>query len=249
MEYFFSHEAQIPESAGYQLFDKTHILWFVSAVIITLVIVFSYTRTKIENRKKFMTTVEVILFLCEACRAGWFISIGRYTLKDSLPLQLSRIMLFVEAFAIFTNKRFLKEFSYACGLFAIAAFIFPNTLAYPIIHIHNLRYSVAHILMMSVPLMWIAGDGFRPDVRYLPKSFFLLLCFSLLATVANILFKGNYLHISHVPGHVNIKIGQPWYFLGVAGAILGFWAISYLPWVIREKRLKKTTVNDIVNKK
>jgi hypothetical integral membrane protein (TIGR02206 family) len=204
-------------------------------------LVFIYISMKKAQKHKLMKAVAFTLLSCEICRAGWLICVGHYTLSESLPLQLSRIMLFIEAMAIFTDKRFFKEFSYACGLFAVAAFIAPNTQAYPIFHIHNLRYTVAHVLTMAVPLMWIAGDRFVPDIRYLPKSFLLLLGFAGLATAANIMFDANYLHIHHVPPHVNIEIGQPWYFLAMTGVIIGFWCITYIPWVIREIRLKKNT--------
>lgn len=237
--YFFKHESQIPESAGYSLFDAKHMLWMVCAFVAVAILVFIYMKLKEAQKRKFMKAVAFTLLSCEICRAGWLICLGRYTLAESLPLQLSRIMLFMEALAVFTNKRFLKEFSYACGLFAVAAFIAPDTQAYPIFHIHNLRYTVAHVLTMAVPIMWITGDGFVPDIRYLPKSFLLLLGFAGLATAANIMFDANYLHIHHVPPHIAIEMGQPWYFLAITGAILGFWCITYIPWVIREIRMKK----------
>jgi hypothetical integral membrane protein (TIGR02206 family) len=183
--------------------------------------------------------VAIILLLCEVIRSGWFIWLGEWSLDKSLPFQLSRIMLFIEAVAIFTNSRYLKEFTYACGLFSVAAFIAPNIFEYPIMHIHTLRYSLAHILIIAVPINWIAGDGFRPDVRYIPKIFLLLLGLAGVATILNFSFEGaNYMHIHYIPEHVNINLKQPWFAFAMIGAVLGFWILSYIPWIIYERRKK-----------
>ena len=231
-KYFFTYETGIPKEAGYSFFDATHLSWmFVSFAIVALVILL-YNRTKTKNRRKFMIIIAVLLILCEVIRSGWFIILGEWRLNKSLPLQLSRIMLFIEAFAIFTNSRYLKEFTYACGLFSVAAFIAPNIFQYPIMHLHTFRYSLAHILIMTVPIIWIVGDGFRPDIKYLPKCALLLFGIAGVATAVNLATGSNYLHIHYIPEHININIGQPWFALALLGAVIGFWALTYMPWVI-----------------
>jgi hypothetical integral membrane protein (TIGR02206 family) len=239
LKYFFSYETDIPAKAGYSFFDKTHLLWmFISFALVALVVLL-YKRTKLGNRRKFMIGIAIMLLLCEVVRSGWFIWLGEWSLDKSLPFQLSRIMLFVEAFAIFSNSRYLKEFTYACGLFSVAAFIAPNIFEYPLIHIHTIRYSAAHILIIAVPLIWIVGDGFRPDVRYVPKISLLLFGLAGVATILNLSFEGaNYMHIHYIPEHININLKQPWFALALLGAVIGFWVLTYLPWVIYERRKK-----------
>jgi len=232
---FFEHETGIPESVGYSFFDGTHLTWMFTSLVLVAVIVLLYRRTDSSKKRRIMVATAILLMLCEVIRSGWFIAIGEYTLKDSLPLQLSRIMLFIEAAAIIFNSRYLKEFTYACGLFSIAAFIAPNIMQYPILHIHTLRYTIAHILLMAVPLMWIAGDGFRPDIRYLPKCALLLFGIAAVAETVNIILGSNYLHIHYIPEHININLGQPWFFMALFGVVLGFWVLTYLPWVIYER--------------
>lgn len=245
-KYFLLYETEIPKGAGYSFFDGTHLSWMLSSFLGVILLVLLYRNTKRKNKRKFILSAAFILILCEVVRNGWLIWIGEYSLSESLPLQLSRIMVFMVAFAIFTDNRYLKEFSYACGLFSVAAFIAPDIMQYPILHLNTLRYTVAHILILSVPLMWIAGDGFRPDVRCLPKCALLLFGIAGIATAANFAFGGNYLHIHYIPEHVNIALGQPWYAFALLGAIVGFWFLTYLPWIIYSKlQLKKAVENDI----
>lgn len=236
LKYFFSYETEIPPEAGYSFFDKTHLIWMLTSLILVIFVVFLYKKTELKKRRSFMKTIAFLLISCEVVRSGWFIILGEWTLDKSLPLQLSRVMLFIEAFAIFTNSRYLKEFSYACGLFSIAAFIAPNIFEYPILHLHTLRYSIAHILIMAVPIIWIVGDGFRPDIRYLPKCALLLFGIAGVATAVNFATGSNYLHIHRIPEHVNINLRQPWFIFAFLGVVLGFWVITYIPWVIYNRR-------------
>jgi len=242
LKYFFSYETDIPADVGYSFFDVTHFMWMLASLILIALIVYFYKKTKLKNRRTFMIAVAIILLICEAIRNGWIIWVGEYSLAKSLPLQLSRILLFIESMAIITNNRYLKEFSYACGLFSIAAFLAPNIMQYPLIHIDTIRYSISHILILSVPLMWIIGDGFKPDIRYLPKCALLLFGIAGVATAANFAFGGNYLHIHYIPEHVNITLGQPWYALALLGVVLGFWVLTYLPWIIYQKVQSKRMV-------
>ncbi len=207
---------------------------FVSFVLVA-VIVLLYKRTKQNHQRKFMITIAVLLMMCEVVRSGWFIWLGEWSIDKSLPLQLSRIMLFIEAVAIFTNTRYLKEFTYACGLFIVAAFIAPNIMQYTIFHLHTIRYSIAHILLITVPIIWIVGDGFRPDIKYLPKCALLLFGFAGIATAINFATGSNYLHIHYIPEHVNINLGQPWFALALLGAVICFWGLTYVPWILYGK--------------
>ncbi len=247
LKYFFTYESGIPSNAGYSFFDVVHLSWMFISLLFIALIVLIYKKTKTEKRRTFMIIVAIILILCECVRSGWYIWLGEWTLDKSLPLALSRIMLFIEAFAIFTDSRYLKEFSYACGLFSIAAFIAPNIMQYPIIHLHTIRYSVAHILIVAVPFMWIIADGFKPDVKYLPKCTILLFSIAGIATVANITLGANYLHIHHIPEHINIELRQPWFALAFLGVVIGFWFITYLPWIMYKRYSKKKPEEQVVN--
>jgi len=232
IKYFFSYETEIPAKAGSSLFGATHLVWMFISFLLVAFIVLLYKRTRQDKRRKFMITIAVSLIMCEVVRSGWYIWLGEWTLDKSLPLELSRIMLFIEAFAILKNSRYLKEFTYACGLFSVAAFIAPNILQYPIIHLNTIRYSIAHILIIVVPIIWIVGDGFRPDVKYLPKCSILLFGIAGVAMVLNSVLGSNYLHIHHIPEHINIELGQPWFALALLGVVLGFWILTYMPWIL-----------------
>lgn len=234
-QYFFTYETGLPQGIGYSFFDATHLIWMFVSFLMVGLLVLLYKNAKISSRRKIMIVIAAALLLCEVVRTGWFIAIGEYTIKNSLPLQLSRILVFVEAFAIFFNTRYLKEFTYACGLFSVAAFIAPDIMQYPIFHIHTIRYSIAHILIMAVPLMWIIADGFRPDIKYLPKCAALLVGIAAVVETFNIFLGSNYLHIHYIPTHVNLNLRQPFFAMAFVGAVLGFWVIIYLPWVIYDK--------------
>ncbi|MCK5812061.1 MAG: TIGR02206 family membrane protein [Clostridiales bacterium] len=242
LKYFFTYENKLPSNLGFTLFGITHLLWIIITLLIIVLLVLIYRTLQEKNKKIMLFIIAFIMILCELSRNVWYIYIGEYSLDKALPLQLSRIILFIEAIAIFTNKRYLKEFSYACGLFSLTAFIAPNINAYPILHYNFLRYTIVHLLIIAVPIMWIIGDGFKPDYKYLPKCIILLFSIAFAALIANFVFDSNYLYINYIPEHVNININQPWYALALLGAVIGFWFITYIPWILYD-RYKKVKSN------
>ena len=59
-----------------------------------------------------MRGLAVAIIALEIVREGWLLAIGRYEIWRHMPLHLCGVMIFIEAAAVFTEKRFFKEFAY-----------------------------------------------------------------------------------------------------------------------------------------
>ena len=159
-----------------------------------------------------------------------------------LPLHLCSISAIMGTAAVFSNNRMLKEFSYGVGLpGGMAAMANPNLGPYPLFSFFFAEYTLTHILLILLPLLYVFGDGFRPDVRSLSQSHLL----------------GNAFHRDGILGQPNDRqqlyvpqpcrrrdgacafrqvAGNAGYLIAVLLSIFISWAILYAPWEIPRRR-------------
>jgi hypothetical integral membrane protein (TIGR02206 family) len=248
--YFFSYDKDLPNGTGIPNFSTTHFTWLAVTAAALLLLVLLYRRMKPGSRRRFMRGLAVAIIALEIVREGWLLAIGRYEIWRHMPLHLCGVMIFIEAAAVFTEKRFFKEFAYACGLpGAAAALLTPEPSNYPLMSLQYLQSIVIHALIILVPLLWVTGDGFRPAMRALPKNFALLAGLTAACFGINLLIGGqaNYMFVRFAPADTPIAlfdkwVGWPWYIGLLLALVFVIWLLMYLPWGIGDylrRKLKK----------
>lgn len=209
---------------------------------------FGYARLSNAAKPKVMKALAVAVLGLEAARTVWAVSVGHYPLDRMLPLHLCGVMVFIEFFAVFTGKRFLKEFGYCSGLpGALMALVTPEPSGYPLVSFQHLQSLLVHALLVLIPVLWMAGDGFRPDIRNLPKCFTLLLGLTGVNAVVNTVLHSNYMFICRAPEKTPLAVfdawvGHPWYVGLVLVCIVIVWTLMYAPWIIANT-MKTSTPN------
>lgn len=157
-------------------------------------------------------------------------------------------MIAVEFFAVYTNKRFFKEFAYAAGLPGAAmALLTPEPSGYPFLNIQYLQSIIVHALLVLVPLLLLAGGSFRPSLRMLPWNFAALTGLASFCFGINFLLNSNYMFVHFTPSDTPIALFDKWVgWPGYIGLLLVlvfvFWLLMYLPWEVltRSKKRKKS---------
>lgn len=253
-QYFFAYDKDIPEGTGVPNFTPTHFIWLAVTAAVLLLLLLIYRRMNSEARQRFTRMTMVTIIALEVLRQSWLLIIGRYDVTRHLPLHLCGMMIFVEAFAVFGKRVALKEFAYACGLPGAAmALLTPEPSNYPFWNIQYLESIFVHALLALVPLLWIA-DGFRPNIRALPKNLLIMAGLAAFCFGLNFLLGGdsNYMFVHYAPAGTPIEIfdkwvGWPWYIGPLLGFALLLWAVLYAPWELaalaRRRRQARTTAS------
>jgi hypothetical integral membrane protein (TIGR02206 family) len=249
LQYFFTYDSEIPAGLAVKNFSATHFTWLAVAFLLIVLSVLVYHRKSAEVRKKLLRGAALSIVALEVIRTAWLLIVGHYELYRHLPLHLCGVMILVDFLAVYTNKRFFKEFAYAAGLPGAAmALLTPEPSGYPLLNIQYLQSIVIHSLLVLVPLFLIAGDNFRPSLRMLPWNFAALTGLAAFCFGINFLLNSNYMFVRFAPVDTPIALFDQWVgWPGYIGLMLllvfAFWFFMYLPWEILARRKKTRQKN------
>ena len=172
----------------------------------------------------------------------WVALIGHYDPNEMLPLHLCSLSAIMEFIAVVSRKPLFKEFGYACGIpGAAVTFIMPGMGPYPLFHFYYMVFILDHSILILLPMLWIFGDGFRPDLRRLSRVFMILLAMASVDVVVNRLLGSNFMFINYAPDDTTLKaaadfFGNPGYQFAMGGILMILWVFLYLPWVIAKRK-------------
>lgn len=248
-QYFFTYDADIPEGNALKNFTAGHMTWLLVTLLLIVLAAFIYRRKGAFARKRMLRAAAWAIVALELLRTVWLLAIGHYEIARHLPLHLCGVMILVEFLAVYTNKPFFKEFAYAAGLpGALMALITPEPSGYPFFNIQYLQSIAIHALLVLVPLLLMAGDGFRPSIRMLPLNLMAMLGLTAVCFPLNLILGSNYMFVHYAPQDTPIALfdawlGWPGYIALLLGTVFAFWLFMYLPWeIIKLRRAKLQTL-------
>ena len=253
-QYFFTYDADIPQGYALKNFTTGHLAWLVVTLLLIVLAVAIYRKRDAAARRKMLRATAWTIISLELLRTVWLLAVGHYELSRHLPLHLCGVMILVEALAVFTDKRFFKEFAYAAGMpGALMALVTPEPSGYPFFNIQYLESIAIHALLVLVPLMLVAGEGFRPSLRMLPLNLAALLGLTAVCFLLNLVLNSNYMFVHYAPQDTPIAVfdawvGWPRYIALLLGTVFAFWLLLYMPWeMIRRRKLKSAAKDTAVS--
>ncbi len=225
---FWEYKSKLSANASNSL-GLRYIFTLIVLLVLFAALVFIYRKASKNLRRGFMITIAVLMPLFAVSRIIWLLFSSSFSVSEDLPLQLCRLMLFIEPIAVFTDSPRLKTFCYAASLpGALLAFVFPDIGRYATFSFEYLRYVSSHFLLALIPLLWVFGDRFRPHAN-LKVLLGIVFSMSLIMLGVNSVLTSNYFYVSKIPGHVNINIPQPWYFIAFTAFMLVTVTLMMLP--------------------
>lgn len=244
MANFWTFESDLPSGIGVETFSSAHLALLVLSASILFSTILLYRKQPERNRRNMKIIIAALLMLLYFSRWVWCAFFGDFYFFISmmLPLHLCSVSAIVGTAAVFSNNRLLKEFSYGIGLpGGLVALANPNLGPYPLFSFFFVEFSMTHLLLILLPLLYIFGDGFRPDIRSLPHSILLAAPFVVSAFWVNQTIGSNYMFLNHIQrGTVLVLfdrwLGTPGYLIAVLGSILLSWSILYTPWEILKRK-------------
>ena len=249
-KYFFYSKDNIPTNVGFQMYDKSHILWLCLITCFIVIISNRYKNLTEKKREHFKKIYGIIVLMTEIIYQTIHIVTHQFTI-DYLPLHLCGLAIYICLYDVFFPSDLMKEFFYClCMPGALMALLFPNWTCLPIFNFACIDSFILHAMLVAYPIMLIRSGEFSPDFRRLPKCNLILLVVAIPIYGFNKIFNTNFLFINFPsegsPMVVLEKwLGNPGYIIGVYCLVLICWFILYIPFIIKNICIEKYKVKNI----
>ncbi len=238
---FFGHDSQFEPGMGIPNFSPTHLTYL--AIVLVFIVCFSiaFRKWAKPTQERTICGMAIALIALELIRMGWGVAIGHFDPTQMLPLHLCGIMVVTIPIAVFSKSPLAQQFAY-CGMSgALIALITPDGRNYPLWHIQTLQSICTHTLLVLVPILMLVAGQYRPQIKWLPACFGLLICVAFLDGIVNTIIGSNYLFICQAPPATPAAIyehwvGRPWYVGLLLLTVFIVWTLMYVPWEIAAKK-------------
>ena len=208
--------------------------------ILTLFFILSLVLIPRNQSDKFISNFTVffaVLMVLEYIAIqSYFVYNGIWTLQDSLPFHLCRLMVFNTIFLLFTRNQNAFELLLFIGMVGG----FHSLMTPELTHGSNLflliDYFLVHGGLVAAPLYCIFVLGMRPRKMAWLKSFFYLQFFVVTVAIIDYLLGANYMYLAVKPEVNNpFLIGDwPYYVIGLELATLLHAFLVYIPFYLRK---------------
>lgn len=242
-EYFFYHYSMLPEnSVGFKLYDRLHLTWLVSLLIMIILISISYRRLSTINKDKFKKIMAVIMIGLEIIKDIIIASSGNFG-WGHLPLHLCGISLFVILFHAYSKKTFWAEMAYViCLPGALAALLFADWTVYPLMNFMHIHSFIIHAMIILYPILLLVGREYRPNYRYLFRVLGFVSLLALPIYVFNKIFDTNFFFINWPSLGSPLVLfekwmGNPGYLIPLAILLFVVVMLMYMPFYLKDKIL------------
>jgi hypothetical integral membrane protein (TIGR02206 family) len=235
---FWAYETDLPQGSGFDMFSVTHCLWIVSSLLIVMLLAVMIHFLKPDRQLKIERILAVVITASYFLRWIWAALIGHYNPAEMLPLHLCAAAALAEVLAVYTRKSWLMDFGYACGLpGSLVAFIIPGVGHYPVWHFNYLMFTIDHMILILLPIVWIIHHDFRPDYHNLPHCLIVTILLAGFDYVVNPIIGSNFMFVSFVQPNtpltaIGLRLGVPGYQLAMGLLLLLTWALIYTPWIL-----------------
>lgn len=171
----------------------------------------------------------------------WLVDLlaGRITARSDLPLDLSDLVVFVAAYALWTGRPLAVELTYFWGLTATVQALLTPSLGEGFPHPRWWWFALAHggVLIAAVFLTW--GVGHVPRRGSVLRVTGISLAVAAAVGVADVVLDANYMFLRRPPAEASLlDLLGPWpvYLFGAAALAVALFSILDLPFRGRSRR-------------
>jgi hypothetical integral membrane protein (TIGR02206 family) len=147
---------------------------------------------------------------------------GIYSVRYTLPLQLTDLISVASVAALLTRRRWLVELVYFLALSAsLQATITPD-LAYDFPSVFYFTYFVYHIGAIMAACVLVFGERLYPRRGAVWRAYGAAAAWATVAGLGDVLTGGNYMYLSYRPSHFSLlSVFGPWPLYILGGAAIG----------------------------
>lgn len=249
-KYFFYHYSMLPtDSVGFVTYDKLHLTWLISLFIIGYLVVIYYKHLDSDAKILFRKIMATIMITLEISKDIILAFTGNFSV-EYLPFHLCGIGLILAFIHAYNPKQLWAEIIYAlCLPGALAALLFPNWTAYPLMNFMHIHSFLIHAMIVLYPILLLVGKEYHPDYYYYPKVLKFTIIIGIPLFVFNKVFSTNFLFVNWPSEGSPLVIfakwfGNPGYLIPYVILLFTVLALMYSPFYLKERVLsKKAPVN------
>lgn len=224
-----------------QIGDINHIIYLIGFSIVMFVL-FKFRHQIKEHPKRVMLGILIFAVVQRIVSASYYVLVGEFTVTDSLPLHICRVVCYLIIIQFFVKQKWLDQVIFYFGIFAYASFVYPVGIS-PAMHMLGISFFMLHSLIIVYPIIRYFTVGFMPTVR---GAFQSAIIFSIYLTGMQLLnnaINSNYFYTEDRPFFHDLS--EPvYFFLNMFGVGIGFVIVSLIIRVIvsfLESKIKKQT--------
>ncbi|MCE5168828.1 TIGR02206 family membrane protein [Paenibacillus profundus] len=226
----------IQASALFTAYSPTH-LFVLALFACSILCLYTFRNSLREKRAGNIVrfSLVTVLVLSELSLNVWYIWHGQYDVKDTLPLELCTISLYLSVAMLIWKSRRLFQIVYFVGIGGALQALLTPALDYDYPHFRFIEFFAAHIAIILAVLYMLWVEGYRPTL----KSVFAAMGFLNLLLVAvgtvNAMTGGNYMFLARKPETASLLdvLGPyPWYLLSLEVVACLVFLLMYLPFAI-----------------
>jgi len=184
-------------------------------------------------------SLAAVLALCEITLNVWYIQQGVYQAKNTLPLELCSVSLYLCVAMLLTRSRILFQICYYAGIGGALQALLTPALGYAFPHYRFVEFFVAHIFIVLAVLYMIWVEGQRPAFRWVWGTLGFLNILLVIVYAVNRATGGNYMFVARKPETASLldALGPyPWYLLSLEAVAVVLFLLMYLPFAWRKDR-------------
>ncbi|PLS08386.1 YwaF family protein [Neobacillus cucumis] len=225
---------------SFRLFSVEHLLPLgIILILCTLLFIFRNKLKEKSKRRYVSFFLAFLLFFSTAWEQAWLLFEHGWSLKRSLPLQLSDLSVILAIVMLFTRSKKLFEFMYFAGLgSSLQAILTPDLGRYSFPHFEYFEFFVSHGGVVLACLFMVLVFNYCPTLQGMWVTIFIVNIYSGIVFFLNKWLGANYLYIMKKPKSVSLLdyLGQwPWYLLSMEMVMILSFYILYCPLWIKKK--------------
>lgn len=220
----------------FRLYDIFHLAALGSILLVILLIILSRNKFRKKNKENFRDTVAAILIINEISWHLWAYFYQEWTLQNSLPLNISSLLVLLSALMLIKNSYKLYELAYFLGIGgALITLITPNAGIYGFPHFLFIQIFISYGFILIAAIYMTLIEKMRPTWKSLLRVFIISNIFMALVFGINSILGSNYLYLNHKPpiaSLLDLLPEWPVYLLYLEGLGIAISLVLYLPFFI-----------------
>ena len=223
-----------------QPFSSDWFLWNSVTLFVVAFIILVSLNSKPSFKTKLAYLMGIVVALEFFLIQYYYIQQGIWTVQDSLPFHLCRLMWFLSLFAILARKQIAFELLLFVGMIGGIHSMFTPEFTHGISPILMLDYFIVHGGLILIPLYCVFVLGMRPRKNAWYKSILYLQIFVVGVALIDYFLGANYMYLVLKPEVENpFLIGNwPYYIIGLELATLLHAFLVYLPFYYKNHFLE-----------
>jgi hypothetical integral membrane protein (TIGR02206 family) len=232
--------------ASFDLFGTGHLIALGLVVLLCLSFLYFKNKWDERQRKTFRITIAIILFINEIAWHTWAAYWEIWSIQTMLPLHMCSVVVWLTMYMLITNNYAIYEVAYFLGIGgAMQALLTPDITGYGFPHFRAFNTFLAHGLLVAMPIYMTIVEGFRPTLQSFKRVIIWTNLYMIPVFFLNLAIGSNYLFIAgkpEFPTLLDLLAPWPWYILQLELIGFSILFLLYLPFLIKDLRLKKQTV-------